>query len=616
MTAAAPAFAAAVLTALAALHLGSRLPWGKNSAFRAFAFGMLILGMAGALAGRSLLALPVWSLWCGAILLALAGNWKHHWRFCRKHWTFLLGIALLGALTLGTALLFPVSWDEQVYQTALLKRFCMTGSSAVWMDNPYSAYPLLPQMAMLAGFRMGGVLFPRMLVWLVCLCLTGKLWLVLARQNGRGIAWLLTVAWWLSPLSLILSRSFYAECFVALFFGAGCLLVFRREKDSRLSALGCGLFAGAAFAVKLTGAGAALALAVLQMRSPKTRRQSLWFGAGAVLAAFPFFLRVWRGTGNPFYPYGSALLGNPAGVEVERFHRMLGGAKYGYDALTGTLNGWFSAAWDVSAYDGMILGWQGPVLLLFCGISLWKLIRNGAWKRLKHWLPWGAALLAGYLFWGVTARQSRFLYPLWLVLFPVAGWLMRAAFSRKKGVLIAALILAVAALASPWSVHLEHFVNAWRWLEPAQKAPVFYLEAASADPGYFRAMQELSRLRQKEGAHRVLFFMERRTLYAPGRVDLWSYGFNERSVRLPADSRELAELLAPYRWVVVGSSHQDVDHQQVLQEVQEQILPLLRELLRAGRIQLVPLPEGCEDYAILRVAEGATGATSDNSRTN
>ncbi len=610
------ALAALALTALAALHAGNWLPWSRRSAFAAFAFGLLLLGMAGVMAGRLILILPVWSLWCGMGSLALVGNWPGHWRFLLGHWRFLLGLALVGALTLGSALLLPASWDEQVYQTALLKHFCAVKSVAVWMDDPYSAYPLLPQMAMLAGFRMGGIFFPRLMVWLIGLILAGKLWLVLARRNGRGIAWLLTVAWWLSPLSLILCRCFYAECFVALFFGAGCLVALSCRKDSRMAALGSGFFAGAAFSVKLTGAGAMLALAVLQMRSPKTRRQSLWFGAGAVLAAFPFFLRVWRGTGNPFYPYGSALFGNDAGAAVERFHRMLGSARYGYDALGGLLTGWFSAAWDAYAYDGMILGWQGPVLLLLCGLAVWKLIRNGSWMRLKCWMPWGAALLAGYLFWAVTARQSRFLYPLWLVLFPVAEWLLRAALLRKKSALGGAMLLFAAALSSPWSVHLAHYVNAWRWLEPARKHPLRYLEVATSDPGYFRTMQVLHQLQKREKAQKVLFFMERRTLYAPGLADIWSYGFNERSLRVPVRSRRLAALIAPYRWVVLGSSHQDVDHQLILQKVQEQCIAGFQELLRAGAVQRIPLPEGCEDYAILRVVDGATGSTEARNPAN
>ena len=80
-------------------------------------------------------------------------------------------LAAAGLFTLASAFLPPYSWDEQVYQTALWMRF---PGLPVLADNPYSAYPLLPQFFLDWGRIPGGVELPRLLVWALTLILAGK----------------------------------------------------------------------------------------------------------------------------------------------------------------------------------------------------------------------------------------------------------------------------------------------------------------------------------------------------------------------------------------------------------------------------------------------------------
>ena len=265
--------APAVLALLAAASFGIGtliLPRGYDR-FTRISLGAALIALAGLLPHR---LLPPWA----EVLLLLPFAGYGVWSLVRRHADVkapvVIAAALWGVFTLASALLPPYGWDEQVYQTALLMR---DPGLPVRLDNPYSAYPLLPQFFL--GWCNGGLYLPRLAVWGITLLLGGKLWSHLAeRPERRFEAAVLTLIVMLAPVSLVLQRSFYAESFVALFALAGWLVLEKTAADRRGFML-AGVFAGACAAVKLTGVGAALMLAVCA-------RNAVWASiCAAVLSA-------------------------------------------------------------------------------------------------------------------------------------------------------------------------------------------------------------------------------------------------------------------------------------------------------------------------------------------
>ncbi len=128
---------------------------------------------------------------------------------CRRHRLLLL-LTLAGAIwTLGSAFCMPYAWDEQVYQTALPFRYLASGSAAMVLDNPYSAFPAMQHFLMMPAIRLGGITMPRLLVWASYPILFA--WFFLAvRRFGRLTAAAVTLLLLLSPVVAAMNRENYA----------------------------------------------------------------------------------------------------------------------------------------------------------------------------------------------------------------------------------------------------------------------------------------------------------------------------------------------------------------------------------------------------------------------
>ena len=197
-------------------------------------FYAISLVMAAYGAGASLLNAAGWrksvivDLACGTALLAALGIFLPEKAVSVMMWPFVpLGVwyilpeiknerkvvavtALLMLFTLGAALLPPSEWDEQVYQTALLRYYSESGFFSVKMDNPYSAYPSLPHSFLRYAFSGGGVTLPRLVIWMLSGIIAASFYIKF-RSCGRKITVAVLAAVLLSPLSMILTRSFYAS---------------------------------------------------------------------------------------------------------------------------------------------------------------------------------------------------------------------------------------------------------------------------------------------------------------------------------------------------------------------------------------------------------------------
>ena len=532
--------------------------------------------------------------WAGGVLLipAARGAWDIPWKKLKDDWHLYLVLGLFGALTLASAFLPPYIWDEQVYQTLLYARF---PEAAGKIDNPYSAYPLLPHFFMMWVRSWGGLSVPRLVVWLLSLFLAGKLYLeTVRRSKSAGFGTVAAAVVMLSPLALVLHNGFYAESFIALFALAGFLTLEDQggapDGEARRQLL-AGVFAGACIAVKLTGAGAALMLAVVASK----RRYFRCFIAAAVFAALPFFIRPTLVFGNPVYPFGSALWGGEKAKLVENVFRALG-SDYGTGKVVGTATGWLTVCFaGGKVYDGVVCGFGVLALTLLLFFCMWQ-------RRDKASLVSFGALAAGYVFWAMTSQQSRFLYPL---LFPAALLLadnFRVFEGRRARLVAISLPVVGAALSCAWIYpQLRNHVTAWRIVSVARSAPRRFLAETTCDrSGYFNALMVLDHVAPKNA--RVLLIGERRGLYVPRRFEHGSPLFQEaRLTPVPKSADELWQGIKDFDYVLLGSTQEQIDHLESYKPVEEVLGRHLSTLQRRGKVRLVRVPAGVDCQTLLEV---------------
>ena len=561
--------AALVMLAAAASGAGALLlPRGYGNFIR-IGLGAVLVAMIGLLPHH---LLPPWADVLLLLPLAGYGVWSLPRRPGWKKLPVVIAAAMWGVFTLASALLPPYGWDEQVYQTALLVRH---PGLPVLADNPYSAYPLLPHFFLGWGIRIGGLHLPRLAIWGVTLLLAGELYRRLsARTKMTSAAAVLTATVMISPVSLVLQRDFYAESFIALFAFAGWIVLEKTDADRRDFVL-AGVFAGACAAVKLTGAGAALMLAVCALQE---KRRFGWFVLGAALTALPFYLRPFIAVGDPVYPYGALVFGGGARVMTAEFHRALGSYRYGLSGLPGAALGWIFCCFAEKVYDGVVCGFS--VLSMTAWLIVAVLMRRERTVYLKF-----GAVLAGYLFWAFTSQQTRFVYPL---LFP-AALLLAENFDvfRGRGRTAAAVVLALAfcvALPQTWP-HLRHFFTAWRILPAARRDRPEFL-ARVAGRGYIDALTVLCRTAPPDA--KVLLLFERRSLYVPRKVVHGTPFFQEcRFTPPPTSPEQLYVGLRDADYILLGDSRRGADHLEAYDQVEAAMLGQLAELVRSGRLRMV-----------------------------
>lgn len=586
--------------------------------FTGFVLGLDLLALLFRLGERLVCTMPAT---LPAVVLAIPsgyGVWlllKQLPAICRRHWLLLL-LAVAGATwTLGSAFCMPYAWDEQVYQTALPFRYLASGSAAMVLDNPYSAFPAMQHFLMMPAIRLGGVVMPRMLIWAVYPILF--VWFFLAlRRFGRLTAVAITLALLLSPVVAAMNRENYAEPFIVLNLFAGACAV-RGLVSVRSAALLTGIFAGMAAAVKLTAGGVSLALLLLLagrlLRNGRRIRPALPLLAGfcgaALAAAFPFYLRSFLVTGNPFYPFGSGILhpGSTAAA-VETYHTLLGRHLYGLEGWWSPAVAWIFAGFDEKLFDGVVLGLQLPLMIAASGIALFLLHRRGKARSRVFLVPLLAAL-AIYLFWGYSSQQTRFLLPFCFV----AGWAMAAlagAFPRKIRFGLYLLLLA-AAYESILFPALRHYELAWKMQKENRTRPVDFVARTSRDGAYFAMLDYLSR--ETPANSRVLLLFERRGLFVPREYRIGTPYFQEQFFT-PVPERPDAVLDALWRekidYILVGATEQNPEHLEVYDRENLKLSLLLRSLLRAGSLRLIPVPGG-GDYTLLAVEKPSDGKITE-----
>ena len=589
--------AGAVGLMLAIYAMGKLLlkPFKKADLTAEIACGMIISGMAALVIPPSILKYPFLLLTLPGAYFAIAG--------IRRNLRTVLLYTLLFA-PFFAAMLLPVSaWDEQVYQIALLKRYLAADSTLPVPDNPYSAYPSLGQLFLMGGMRTGLWNIPAVTLWILTVIMTAK-FRQFAKPYGKILSAVALAAVVLSPLFWNIIRAYYVESIVTFFGFAGVILIFARWEKPRWQYLFAGVMAGAAAAVKLPGVSVSLMLFVLLLTDKEKRRYAGIFITGAITAALPFYLRVWLTCGNPVYPYLAGIFGgSESSLAVETFYRTLGG-NYGGNPFAGIVINLVATIFSDRDFDGINPGFQQ---LVFCGIIAAAMVKIKC--RYTLLCRGVIALAAGWIFWNLSAQQSRFLYPLlWAGAF--LGVYAAAVFPVKFRQLAGIMLLTAAGLnLAVKSGELKHYLLAPRTLYEARKSPADFAAWINEEPGYAEVVREVNRLAK----WRIASLWERRTLYLPENVTVIMPGAQEKFTPVPADAGELYRKLQEFDALLFRPPLKDVDKAVEFAPGAVEINAMIFELLKNGKLTILSTDSNGQILILRIVPETLPGSARSSS---
>ncbi len=618
------ALPAAILIVTASLGLGLAV---MRHLFRAQAANHLACGLVSFVLGLDLIALIVLGMGSLGLLnpvtvwgillvpsagVLLGGDILRALRdFVRDNTPFTILLALGFLLILGSALCYPYSWDEHSYQVAVPYRWINTGTLAVFMDNPYSAFPSLPQFITRLGLEAGGIFMSR----IICCILYGvfflSLYCILTNFSSKLNALIIATALFLSPVFMIMMRETYAEPHMLVNLAAIFLLpaAIHLPKRTKLWILS-GIFCGAAMAIKLTGAGLVPPVLILLFAlNPELRREprkllflACAFGLAAFLFMLPFYLRTFVYTGNPFYPFLNSLFGmSQADQLVGQFHHAMGGRYFGLKTFSSFFTGpVLTSVYDLYAsdqnalFDGIPLGWQFLLLAVGGTAGCYIGYRRG-WK--DHMLTALLCMLAVfYGFWYFTSQQTRFFLPGYFFAALLAGRCLPKLPPRIANSLLG--ILLFAALYNTLWINIRHFKTSWQ-IAAAPRNTEFFLKQTSNDPGYIEALAYLAE--QTPPDANVMLILERRGLYVPRRYEIAAPYFQSKYLTpVPATAAEVYETIrrSGATYALVGVTRANLDHIADFDAETNRLLDMIGELEKQ---QLLRLEFQMEYFWVFRV---------------
>ena len=126
-------------------------------------------------------------------------------------------------------------------------------------------------------------------------------------------------------------------------------------------------------------------------------------------------------------------------------------------------------------------------------------------------------------------------------------------------------------------------------------------------------MRPPSESRETPANSRVLLLFERRGLFVPREYRIGTPYFQEQFFT-PVPERPDAVLDALWRekidYILVGATEQNPEHLEVYDRENLKLSLLLRSLLRAGSLRLIPVPGG-GDYTLLAVEKPSDGKITE-----
>lgn len=433
--------------------------------------------------------------------------------------------ALFALLTLGSAISYPIGWDELVYHVTIPFRWNADGLPLIYGDNPFSAFPSSPEFLFWFLISAAGIKTVRLLLWSINIALISGLYLLLRDAASKFKAAVLVAAFLFSPVFMMLSKEAYVEAIILLNLTVALLLIKHTEKKFNLYKTGTilALMAASCINVKLTGIAAAAVIFIMVapqlMDYSKFFKFTAFFSAMGFIFALPFYLRPLLVTGNPFYPYFADFFSKTkAALCMSLYQHDAGTLKFGVKSISAFLAAPLLLSFDLPTYDGSF-GLQFLILLLIFLIAVMKMFSD------KNFYGTGKILLSLfilYIFWFFSSQQARFLLPfLILFLFFTGQCINKNPLLHSKIFLILILVCTVVSIPG---LALKHSFNTWK-MSLKRGELLNYIYSGTGDD-YLPSIAILCNI--KEPDSKVLMLFDNRTLYIPLKCEIGTPFFQEK----------------------------------------------------------------------------------------
>jgi hypothetical protein len=348
----------------------------------------------------------------------------------------------------------PIAKDTLLYHFSVPKEFIAQGGSRVIEGNIASYLPLGAEMFNVWAMLLGGSWNERVaeaaagvvnFAFFALLIAVVYAW---SRELGLSRAWSMIAGTVLAcvPTVFYVASSGYVDNALALFVTLGIYAIFRWWTDTETSwMIYAAIFFGAALSIKFTALvviAAAGLMTLLRARQakddPAAMKRIVLNGFGALLLAgliaSPWYVRTWKETGSPVFPFymniwkGDAPEWDVARSELfQQMNAQYGGAsKDVVDYVLSAFNISIIAQPELHEYfDGVI----GPAFLIGLPLLIFGLWKFDVPEGLKAGLGVAAVL---YLFWLFSSQQLRYLVPI-LPLLAVAIVYCGEAITKRLG---------------------------------------------------------------------------------------------------------------------------------------------------------------------------------------
>lgn len=224
-----------------------------------------------------------------------------------------LGFTVALAPPLVLALYPPTGYDANVYHLPFVDHFLDAGRLVFVESLRFPIFPQVGEMGFLGmtmlssdvGAKMSQV--PMLWITAALLVLTGR------RLAAPWIGWWAAMLWLGNPLALWIGSKAYVDVGLSAFV-TGALYAAQRwwATDDRRWAVLCGASVGLAAGTKYLGLfffGVLAALFAVDTLRRHRWAPTLAFGLAFLVLAGPWYLRIWVTTGNPVFPFYSAVFG-------------------------------------------------------------------------------------------------------------------------------------------------------------------------------------------------------------------------------------------------------------------------------------------------------------------
>lgn len=296
------------------LCLFLKVPPGGALSVLPGALGLGLFGTAVLVFGRNALVPGLW-LSAGLILLLGAAGlpplpslkWERP-----PAWKGALAAALgfAGFHGLLNALAPPVGWDALAYHLAIPRLYLDAGEILELPWLLHSHWPHLMELVYAAPLALGQESCAALIHAAVCAALLLAVFRLGREEGGPAAGWTAAALLAAQPLFLELASEPHSDGALILFHLLACAALWRWSKEGGRGLLAAaGLCAGLAAACKLQGLALGGALFAWLLVDKRRRPGAIPFVLWAALPAGPWYLKSWLASGNPVWPFYSALLG-------------------------------------------------------------------------------------------------------------------------------------------------------------------------------------------------------------------------------------------------------------------------------------------------------------------